>query len=428
MIVSNVSVPLLAMVDSGVLGHLDRPDYLAGVALGGAIFSLIFMGLNFLRMGTTGIAAQHFGAGDDAGLRQSLWQAVIVALALATLIIALQGPIGALAMRWFDGAPGAEAQALIYFNLRVWGAPATLVNFVLIGWFIGRSNTRVPLAIVLTINLTNIALDFAFVNGLGMTADGVALASVIAESCGSVVGIAAARRALAGNDAPVDAAVLWRPSAYAHFFSINANLFVRTMALVGSLAFMTAQGARFGATVLAANALLMNFQYLLSYALDGLAHAAEALVGRAWGARDRARMQAAVRLTLAWSVAVAAAFSLAFWLAGPVLIDVLTDLPDVRRAAREYLPWIVLSPVVSVWSFVYDGVFVGTTWAREMRNVMVGGALLVFLPAWYATLPLGNHGLWLAFTAFMAARGIGMAVAYRVRLTAPASRRWLAGA
>lgn len=427
MIVSNVSVPLLAMVDSGVLGHLDSPDYLAGVALGGAIFSLIFMGLNFLRMGTTGIAAQHFGAGDDSGLRESLWQAAIVALALAAIIVALQRPIGALAMHLFEGSASAEGQALIYFHVRVWGAPATLLNFAFIGWFIGLSNTRVPLAIVLTVNVTNIVLDFAFVNGLGMTADGVALASVIAETSGSVVGIAAARRALAGRGGALEMRALARPAAYARFFAINANIFVRTVALVGTLAFLTAQGARFGATVLAANALLMNMQYLLSYALDGLAHAAEALVGRAWGARDRGKLEAAVRLTLGWSAAVAAGFSLAFWAGGPALIALLTDLPEVRAAGDTYLPWLVLSPVVSVWSFVYDGVFVGTTWVAEMRNVMLAAVAFVFVPTWYATLPLGNHGLWLAFIAFMAARGAGMAGAYALRLRAPASRRWLAG-
>lgn len=427
MIVSNVSVPLLAMVDSGVLGHLDSPDYLAGVALGGAIFSLVFIGLNFLRMGTTGIAAQYLGANDDAGIRQSVWQAGIVAMGLAAIIVAAQWPIGALAMYLFEGSAGAEAQALVYFHVRVWGAPATLLNFALIGWFIGLSNTRVPLAIVLTVNVTNIVLDLVFVNVLGMTADGVALASVIAESTGSIVGIVAARRELAGRPAPLERAALWHPAAYARFFAVNANIFIRTLALVGTLAFITAQGARFGAVVLAANALLMNFQYLLSYALDGLAHAAEALVGRAWGGRDGDRLARAVRLTLGWSAGVAAAFSLAFWAGGPALIDVLTDLPGVRAAAREYLPWLVLSPLVSVWSFVYDGVFVGTTWAREMRNVMLGAALLVFLPAWYLALPLANHGLWLAFTIFMAARGAGMALAYARVLSRPASRQWLAG-
>ncbi|MEM6809419.1 MAG: MATE family efflux transporter [Pseudomonadota bacterium] len=427
MIISNVSVPMLAMVDSGVLGHLDSPDYLAGVALSGAIFSLLFIGFNFLRMGTTGIAAQQFGAGDDSGLRETLWQAGIVALALGTIIILVQQPVATLAMYLFDGAQGAEFQARTYFDIRVWGAPATLLNFALIGWFIGLSNTRVPLIIVLTINLTNIVLDLVFVNVIGMAADGVAAASVIAETLGAAVGIAAARRALAQRGGTLDRGTLWQPANYAQFFSVNVNIFIRTLALVGTLAFVTAQGARFGATVLAANALLMNFQHLLSYALDGLAHAAEALVGRTWGARDREGLLRAVRLTLAWSGIVAVGFSVAFWLGGGLIIGVLTDLPDVRAAAHTYIPWMILSPVVSVWSFVYDGVFVGTTWARRMRNVMLAAAAFVFIPAWYFALPLGNHGLWLAFTLFMAARGVGMFVAWQLGLRQPATRQWLAG-
>lgn len=412
------------MVDSGVLGHLDSPTYLAGVALGGAVFSLLFIGMNFLRMGTTGIAAQQFGADDGAGLKQSLLQATIVALLLAVAMIALQYPIASLSWHLFAAQPDVENAAAVYFHIRIWGAPATLINFALIGWFIGLQNARVPLVIVLTINLINIVLDLLFVNVLGMTADGVALASVIAETSGAMVGALFVMREWRRWAEPIRPDALARLASYGRFFSINANIFVRTMALVGTLAFITARGARFGEVILAANAILMNLQYLLSYGLDGLAHATEALVGKAWGAKDRKGMTTAVRLSLAWSVLVAGGFSVLFWLGGQPLIALLTDLPDVRAAAAEYLPWIILSPLVSVWSFLFDGVFVGTTWAREMRNVMLAAVLFVFLPVWWLTLDWANHGLWFAFIIFMLARAAGMAFAYRLRINGEHARRW----
>lgn len=415
------------MVDAGVLGHLDSPVYLAGVALAGAIFSLMFMGMNFLRMGTTGIAAQHFGSGDGAGLRQSIWQAIIVALAIASALVALQYPIASIAWQLLDAEPDIEQAGRIYFHIRIWGAPATLINFALIGWFIGAQNARVPLLIVLTTNVINIVLDLVFVVGLGMKTDGVAIASVIAETSGMLVGLYCLRRALSKWPAPMNAHALTRLSSYSRFFSVNGNIFVRTVTLVGTLAFFTAQSSRFGASIVAANAILFNFQYLLSYGLDGLANAAEALVGKAWGARSGAALRRAVRLTLAWSVGLAVAFSAAYAVTGVPLINLLTDIPEVRAAAIMFLPWMILSPIVSVFSFLYDGVFVGTTWAREMRNIMLASTLLIFIPAWYLTYGWNNHGLWFALTLFMAARGIGMAIAYQYKLNSAATRDWLAG-
>jgi MATE family multidrug resistance protein len=202
-------------------------------------------------------------------------------------------------------------------------------------------------------------------------------------------------------------------SEYAAFFSVNANLFIRTIALVFALGFVTAQGARLGPLVLAANAVLMNFQHLTSFGLDGVAHAAEALVGKAVGQKRRDVLEESVRLTLKWSLFFAIGFSLAYFIAGPLVIGILTDLPDVRAAAIKYLPWMVLSPLVSVWCFLYDGVYVGATRAKAMRNIMLVSTFVIFVPAWYLLQPLGNHGLWLAFTIFMASRGIGMHIGYR---------------
>jgi MATE family multidrug resistance protein len=418
MILSNVSVPLLGMVDTAVTGHLEDKIYLGAVAIGATIFSFVYMGLNFLRMGTTGIAAQRFGAGDNDGLRTSLGQALLVAMAIAVTMITLQLPIGLLAVKLVGGNADVSALALEYFSIRIWSAPGTLANYALIGWFLGLQNARVPMFIFLTVNITNIVLDLLFVLGLGMKVDGVALASVFAEYTGLAVAIFFALRALKLYPGQWIRARFMDVREYAAFFQTNSNLFVRTMALMFTLAFVTAQGARLGALVLAANAVLVNLQHLTSFGLDAFAHAAEALVGKATGAREKEALQRSVQLTLKWSLLFSVGFTFAYVLVGPLLIRMMTDLPDVRAAAMQYLPWVILSPVISVWAFLYDGVFVGATRAREMRDIMLVSTLFVFLPSWYLLQGLGNHGLWLALMCFMASRSIGMHIYYKRKVLA----------
>ncbi|MDX1402928.1 MAG: MATE family efflux transporter [Woeseiaceae bacterium] len=416
MMLSNVSVPLLGMVDTGVTGHLESAVYLAAVAIGSTIFGFLYGGMNFLRMGTTGIAAQCYGAQDDDGLRVALGQALVVSLAIALLLILLQAPLGELAMRLLGPEIEVRRFAAEYFSIRIWSAPATLANFALIGWFVGLQNARVPLTIVLVTNLTNILLDLLFVVGLGMKVDGVAMASVIAEFSGLATGLAFAVAELRHRGGSFDVRRLTTFDEYSEFFSINANLFIRTIALMCAFAFITAVGARMGELVLAVNAVLLNLLYLVSFALDGLAHAAEALVGKSAGARNRAALQRSVQLTLYWSLWFAIGFSALFWVAGPAIIRLLTDLPEIIDASLRYLPWMVAAPVIAVWAYLYDGVFVGATRAREMRNIMVISTFAIFVPAWFVFRPLGNHGLWLAFSIFMASRGIGMHYYYRRRV------------
>ena len=416
MILSNISVPLLGMVDTGVTGHLDNAAYLGAVAIGATIFTFIYMGMNFLRMGTTGIAAQSFGAADPDGLRAALGQALLVGLTIALLLLALQVPIERFALQLLGGDAETQRFAAKYFSVRIWSAPGTLANYALIGWFLGLQNARVPFAIFVTINITNIILDLFFVVVLGMTVDGVALASVIAEYCGLAVGAAFAIAALREHSGQWPLQRLVRLSAYRAFFSVNLNIFIRTMALMFTLAFVTAQGARLGPHILAANAVLMNFQHLMSFGLDGLAHAAEAMVGKAIGQKRRDALIHAVRITLKWSLIFAAGFTLFYLLAGRLIIAVLTDLPDVRSTATRYLPWLIASPLVSVWCFLYDGVYIGATRATAMRNIMLVSTFCVFLPAWYLTQSFGNDGLWFSLLLFMGSRGIGMHVTYRKKI------------
>ncbi len=415
MILSNVSVPLVGMVDTGVTGHLEDASYLGAVAVGATIFGFLYMGVNFLRMGTTGIVAQRFGAGDFDGLRVALGQALIVALAIAAVLLLLQAPIGTVALSLIGADTKVAGFADQYFSIRIWSAPATLANFALIGWFLGLQNARVPLIIVLAINTTNIVLDLVLVNLVGMKVDGVALASVAAEFTGLAVGLGFVVRELRQHDGHWIISKLTTLREYAAFFAVNGNLFVRTMALMFTFAFITAQGARQGGLILAANAILMNLQNLLAFALDGFAHAAEALVGKAVGERNMEALRRSVALALRWSLIVAVGLSIFFALSGTLIISILTDLPDIRATTVRYLPWLVLSPLVAVWSYLYDGVFVGATLAKEMRNIMLISAFVIFVPAWYALQFLGNDGLWLSFMLFLAGRGIGMHYFYRRR-------------
>ncbi len=413
MIISSVSVPLVGLVGTGVLGNLDDAIYLAAVAAAAQVFSVLFVGLNFLRMGTTGITAQAHGSlGRDVGastaIRQSLGEAVIIAVALGAVIILLQVPIRNAAFAVIAAAPEVTTYAYQYFDIRVWSAPATLVNFVALGWLLGMQNGRGPLAITLAINLTNVALDLWFVLGLGLKVRGVAAGAVLAEFAGAGVAGWLLLRELRRYPGSWSGTQLLNLQSYRALLKINGNLFIRTLALMFTFAFVTVQGARLGTVFLAANALLMNFQWLTAYALDGIANAAEALVGKSVGAQDRYGMLRAVRRTLAWSLGFAVLFSLVFWIAGPAIVRTLTSLPEVRATALEYLPWLIVLPLISVWSFFYDGVYVGATLSREMRVVMTSTAFLVFLPVWFVSRELGNHGLWLAFTAFMMLRGLGM--------------------
>jgi len=422
MILSNVTVPLLGFVDTAVMGHLQDPRYLAAVAVGATIFSFLFMGLNFLRMGTTGLAAQAHGADDGDRLRAVLAQALLIAFAIAALLILAQRPLGHLAMWLIAPEPAVLDPAWTYFSVRIWAAPAALANFALVGWFIGMQNTRAPLYLMLLTNLINIALSLLFVVGFGYRTGGVAAASVVAEFAGLGFGVWLVRRELAGVGGRLQRSQVLDPARLRQVFSVNGNLFIRTLSLMFVFGFITAQSARQGTAILAANAILLQFQYLMAYALDGFAHAAEALVGRALGERNAEGLREAVRLSLIWSAAVALVFTLAYLVGGQGIIALLTGQASLRELAAQFLPWIIVSPLVSFWSFLFDGVFVGATRAREMRNTMVFSAFGVFLPVFFLTQAagMGNHGLWLAFLVFMASRALSMGYVYhRLPIAAP---------
>jgi MATE family multidrug resistance protein len=407
-IVSNVSVPLLGAVDTAVVGHMPDPSYLGGVAIGAMIFNFLYWGFGFLRMGTTGFVAQAHGAGDAAEIRAVLGRALIIAALSGAAMIALQGAIGAVALALTEAGASVEANAAEYFAVRIWSAPATLASYALLGWLFGLQRPKTALVLQIFTNGLNIVLDLWFVIGLGWGVAGVAAASVIADYAACGLGLWLILRTLPGRTGWELGRLFERPRLAA-LLRVNRDIFLRTLLLIFAFAWFTAQGAQLGDVTLAANAVLLNLQSIMAYGLDGFAFAIEALVGGAIGARDRRGFVAAVRAATAWSVALAAVIAAAYAVFGRTIVSLFTDLPEVRAAAALYLPWAVLSPLVSVWSFVLDGIYVGATRTAEMRNGMaiaLAGylaAALLLVPPW------GNHGLWLAFTLLMLLRAVTLA-------------------
>jgi len=406
-------VPLLGLVDTAVVGHLPDSRYLAAVTLGATLFSFLYWGFGFLRMGTTGLVAQAIGREAHSDVRNLLGQSLIMAAVIGALLIIFGSPLISLGLWLLDGSEAATPLAREYAEIRLWSAPAVLANYAILGWFLGQQNARVTLMILVLTNSVNIVLDLWFVVGLGMTSGGVALASVIADYSALTFGGYLVMRQLGHLEGGFQRQRLLLVSAYSALVNVNANLFVRTLGLLFAMAFFTAQGARQGDTVLAANAVLLQFIMLTSYALDGFAHAAESLVGRAYGRRDWREFAATVRATAQFSFWTATVATAAFALAGNYLVAMLTGLAEVRATAASYLPWMIVMPLIAVWSYLFDGVFIGTTAVREMRNSIFIG-LAVYLPTWWLSQGLGNHGLWLALTLFMLTRSVVL-IAYYYR-------------
>ncbi|PKO55047.1 MAG: MATE family efflux transporter [Betaproteobacteria bacterium HGW-Betaproteobacteria-21] len=404
---SNVSTPLIGVVDTAIVGRIPDPAYIGAVALGALVFTFVFWAFGFLRMGTTGLTAQALGAGDGEELVAGLGRALLIAAVVGVVLIGLQWPIRELAFGLIEGSDRVEGLARDYFDIRIWAAPATLANYALLGWFIGMGRTDIGLMLQLVLNLANIALDAYFVLVLGLDVRGVALGTLLAEYLAVLVGLVVAIVHIRRNGARLSLARLLLADRLRRTLAVNRDIMIRSLALIFVFVWFMAQGARHGDVTLAANAVLMQFVSVSAYFLDGLAFAAEALVGRAVGARNRADFRAAVRLTTVWAVAVALLISVAFLLVGPWVVDALTTDPATRAAARDYLPWAALAPLAGVWAFQLDGIFIGATRSVEMRNAMLV-SLAVFLLAWWLLQPWGNHGLWAALYVNYLARTLSL--------------------
>lgn len=409
---SNVSIPLLGAVDTAMMGHLPDPAYLGGVAIGQVLFSYIYWGFGFLRMGTTGFVAQAYGAGDGDALRNTLGRGLILAVVLSAVVLALQVPIARLAFWLFEAGAQVEELAGKYYFIRVWSAPAVLAYYVTMGWLFGRQRPGWALLITLWLNGLNIVLDLWFVIGLGWGIEGVAWATLISEWTAALLGLFVINRIVQGDEGAWSLERVLNRAKIVAMLRVNRDIFLRTLFLLTGFAWLTARGAAQGEVILAANAIILNFQSFMAYALDGFAHAAEALVGGAVGKNDRKDFRAAVRTTTIWALIFTGLFTLTWIVAGAPIVRLLTDLPEVRTMAYDLLPWAIAAPIVSVWSFQMDGIFIGATRGPEMRNAMLV-SLALFVVATWVLMPLwGNHGLWAAFMIFMAARGGTLAMFY----------------
>ncbi|MFQ1761013.1 MATE family efflux transporter DinF [Aeromonas veronii] len=413
MVFSNITIPLLGLVDTWVIGHLGQAWFLGGVSVGATLINLIFWLLGFLRMSTTGLTAQAHGAADGRAQLDTLLRALGLAIALGLALLLLLFPLLPRLIALSGGSPEVQLYAGQYVAVRIWSAPAALCNLVIMGWLLGMQDARSPMVMLILTNLVNMALDALFVLGLGWQVRGVAAASVMADYCALAVGIWLVRRQL-GQLAPTvwqDGWQRWRQLApMVRLLGLNRDIFLRSLCLQLCFAFMTLQGARLGDVAVAANAVLLNFLMLISYGLDGFAYAVEAMVGRAIGQRDRQKLQEAIVLNLGWAALIASGFTLVFALFGAHLIGYITDIPAVVAEAHRQLPWLIAMPLLAVWCFLLDGVFIGATRAREMRNSMLLAAFGGFFPIWWLCQAWGVAALWAAMAALMVGRGLSLGV------------------
>ena len=413
-IVTNITVPLLGLVDTAIVGHMGAAVYIGAIAVGSMMFNLVYWLFGFLRMSTSGLTAQARGRRDFREMSRQLSQSVLVALVVSVVLLLLQWPLYQLLL-WLIG-PTADVRPLVkvYFRIVIWGAPATLTLYALSGWYIGMQNTRTPMVISIIQNVVNIVASLVLVYGLDMKVEGVALGTVIAQYAGLAVAVAKVpfrffRRETAESSSGA-AKGAWK---------LEGALFLRTLCLVAVNLYFTSAGARQGSTILAVNTLLMQLYLLFSYIMDGFAYAGEALGGRYWGAQDLSAYRDVVRKLFCWGAGMTLLFTAVYVVGGMPFLQMLTDEPSVVEASRDYVWWAYLIPVAGVAAFIWDGIFIGTTKSRGMLLSSFLAACVFFTGTFLLTNQIGNHGLWLSMIAYLAMRGLVQTLIYFRFISAP---------
>ncbi len=410
-VLSNATVPILGAVDTGVVGQMGQAAPIGAVGMGAVILSTIYWIFGFLRMGTTGLAAQARGAGDTAEIGALLMRGLLLGGAAGLFFVLTQVWVfwGAFALS--PASPEVEALTRDYLEIRIWGAPATIALYAVTGWLIAIERTRGVFILQIWMNGLNIALDLWFVLGLGWGVEGVAIATLIAEWTGLALGLWLCRSAFGGNQWR-DWPRIFDPTRLRRMMQVNRDIMIRSVLLTCSFTTFLFVGSDLGDVNLAANQVLLQFLEITAFALDGFAFSAEALVGGAVGAKDRYQVRRASVMATQWGVGGAFVLGAAFFLAGPALIDVMSTSPDVRVAAREYLVWAALAPVIGVASWMFDGIYIGATWTRAMRQAMIQ-SVAIYVVALFVLVPLlGNHGLWAALMVLNIARGVTLGWRY----------------
>ena len=405
-IVSNITTPLLGLVDVAIVGHIGSAVYIGAIAVGSTMFNMLYWLFGFLRMGTAGLTSQSCGAGDFHSSSASLRRALLMAFVFAAVLIVLSRPLGYLALDFLDADDATAPLARKYFSIAIFGAPAALGMYSLNGWLLGMQNTRSPMLVALLTNVVNIAISATLVFGFGMKIEGVATGTLSAQWIGFLTAMAVVWYKYHPEKIPF--AELIRRNALGRLFKINLDIFLRTLCLVGVTAWFTRAGAAQSVDILAANALLMQLFMFFSYFSDGFAFAGEALAGKHFGAGDNDALRTVVAALLRWGLWIALGFTALYFAAGEFVLRLLTDEGDVISTAKEYLPWAVSIPICGIAAFIYDGIFVGLTATRRML-VSVASGMAVFFIIYFALLPsMGNHALWLAFVTYLAVRGLSL--------------------
>ncbi len=414
-IVSNISIPLLGIVDMALMGHLESDAYIGAIALGSLIFNFIYWSLSFLRMGTSGFTAQAFGSGDMAETVHVLTRAVVIAAGIGLALLLLQRPIEWIGFLVLNAEEDVETLARSYYRIRIWAAPAALGQFALLGYFLGMQNARLPMIVLISTNVINLLCNYSFVMHLNMGSNGVALGTVIAQYSGLLIALFLLYKHFSDKLKRISTRASLQVKAMKAFLRVNQDIFIRTMCLVAVFSIFTARSASVDASeggkesILAVNSLLMQFFMFFSFLIDGFAHAAEALTGRFIGEGNQTDLRRSIRLLFIWGSGIALVFTLIYLFAGASIFRLLTNNPELISNARPYFFWIVLVPMLSFAAFIWDGIYIGATAGREMRNAMLVSTVLVFFPTYFlARSFMDNHGLWLAFILFMAARGLTM--------------------
>lgn len=407
-ILSNITVPLLGLVDVAIVGHLGDTAYIGAIAVGGMLFNLIYWLFGFLRMGTSGMTSQAYGANNQKETRLLLQRSLAISFAIASLFILLQTPLLYLAFNFIHTTPEVASLAKTYFYICIWGAPAMLGLYSLTGWFIGMQNSRIPMWIAICQNLVNIAVSLCLVYLGGMKVEGVALGTLIAQYAGFGIAVGLYFKHYQkssdihfrfGKD-------VWERGAWIRFFQVNRDIFLRTLCLVSVTLFFTATGASQGEVILAVNTLLMQLFTLYSYIMDGFAYAGEAIAGRYLGEGDREKLQQTIHHLFGWGGIVTLLFTLLYIIGGEGFLGLLTNEQSVITASSAYFPWAVAIPIAGMAAFVWDGIYIGCTYTRGMLLSMLCAATTYFLIYFMLCNSLGNHALWLAFISYLLIRGI----------------------
>ncbi len=410
-IISNLTVPLLGVVDTALIGHLEHVYYLGALAVGSMIFNFIFWGFGFLRMGTTGLTAQSFGQENKTDSIMTLSRALLVAGAASLAILLLQFFIIDLSFWLIDASPAVEHFTRVYYSIRIYTAPAVLGMYAIHGWFLGMQNARYPMIVTVVLNLINVGLDVWFIYGLNLEIAGAAWGTLIARYFGFALAVLLLLYKYGEWISAYIQKKLLQLDQLKKFFLVNRDIFIRTLCLIFTFSFFTAKSAEFGNVLLAANTILLQLWLIISYAVDGFAFAAESLVGRFTGAKEPLNVKKAVKYCFAWGIGLGTATSLIYWLFSGSILLVFTDQQKVIEAAMLFFGWAVAGPLVSSFCYVWDGIYIGATATAAMRNSMLIATLLIFLPAYFIAVQyLGNNAIWLALTLFMIARGATLTV------------------